>query len=534
MQREDFEAINFEDEEIPAEVIKIKDGRRITVAKGDQMEMGSFKVVEDPKGDYLIKVIEPVKSDGDAESHYQFQKFGFPTFEPWNHKCSIVGKVEDGEVKGYDKKPEKGSPVLDKLDGDIFDYTEPYFGELATDDIQVGIPQEAINLHFSIFGGSGKGKTNTACVIISQLHGFQQAVPIVIENKNSLVDDLIKHYYSKSDNDEYQVLTANEANYENFKDYGVPSNQIRKLLIDPNDLDLDTFRLLVRNFDRESTYANVIQDYYYEHRQDNWFDTLEDEIEDGELDVAEATEDAIRRRVNSVRRKSFIADRDEDGIEIFDVAKHTVNEEEALIVDVSSAGDRVMKAVGMLVANKLASVCDRRRVESDNMDDEVPFILAMDEAHNWIGKGEDTEHIFRRFIKEQRQNKLGFLFITQEGSNLDTPFFNNVGTIITHTMKGDEASHVASNMSTDTEKGEIETLEKGTAIVEDSTEHSKVDASLKVEVFGAFEDWVWNAELYECSDCGEKKALNELRQPRETPKCKSCNTTAEDFVEQQV
>lgn len=493
----------FEDIKIPTEVVEVGEGNSLTIASKKPLNLGSFKTILDPKrGKYLVRIADHRQRMRESAQGYYLKRWVMEGLgqEIWENDGVLVGKLNDGSVEEVKKKPRRASKVGDSVE-DVFDFKEPYFGTLAGDGVKVGVHKNAFQQHMAILGRTGKGKTNSASVILAQLHGLNTGIPIVTESTWSLIGNLVEKYYSKGDNNNFVVLSTSDWNRDKCEELGI-GDRVKKLTIDPNELSPKAVKI-VGHVKRKSGYGTVIGNTFQNTKdKSQWFDNLREKVEDDELH--EKTRDALERTIDQVLRSNWIED---GGLELYSFLNECIKERKAVLIDLQESGG-ALRPIGVLLAEKLEDICKKRMKRGDA---DIPVVLALDEAHQWLDKDrKDTVSTFIRTIKLVRQFGLGMMFITQQASNMDSRFFDQVGGLtICHGLgSGKEAKPVRKHFTNEVDKGELVGLNTGTGMYESDMDEA-IGTAMRVKVFGPFKEVV-HKKMYECDACGRDVSLLDL------------------------
>ena len=389
-------------------------------------------------------------------------------------RVDLLGEVEfhdDGfDVRRPTKLPQVGQSVFElgasELPAllDIPGENEPGLEigrfESGGETIPFKLDSQFISRHVAILGRTGVGKTHTGHVIIEELINHDQIAEQDSEDEGEDAEA----------NRRVPVVT-----FDIEDDVGPMAADVGGVTLDPTTERMDIpFQLIGWNeFDRflgdmpTDKQKEVIASGYAQVRQT----ALENLEEEGRLGVG--TDEFIEAVKAAADRRDYSHGQSAVGralavINQSSVLSDEMNDWPALMadnpivnVDVSGLGDSERGAVISATARMLQMLRER--------DEVPPFVLAIDEAHEFVpsGRSGESTEVVRDLVKTARHIGVGVILMTQSPSELDSRTLRTCNTYITLALAQPEVKEIEGLLSdlSDRSVDQIPNMEQGRAFV---------------------------------------------------------------------
>ncbi len=388
-------------------------------------------------------------------------------------RVELLGEVtfteNDFSVRRPTKLPQVGQqvyimganelPDLLEIPGDDDVGLEVGTFESGGETVPFKLDRQFVSRHLAILGRTGVGKTYTGHVIIEELINFQEVIEAQDSEEMELED----------------VRGVPVVTFDIEDDVGPMTDQVGGTTLYPNGDNMDIpFQLIGWNeFDQflgampTAKQKEAIASAYSLIRQQ----ALTQLEENGHIDVGlDDFENAIR--VSAKRQDYSHADsavrRARSTIESSAVLSDEMNHWPSLMadnpivnIDVSELGDSERGAVISATARMLQLLREEETIP--------PFVLAIDEAHEFVpaGRSGESTAVVRDLVKTARHIGIGVMLMTQSPSELDSRTLRTCNTYITLALAQPEVKEIEGLLSdlSDRSIAQIPNMEQGRAFV---------------------------------------------------------------------
>lgn len=353
----------------------------------------------------------------------------------------------------------KELPDLLEIPGDNQDGLEIGTFESGGETVPFKLDRQFVSRHLAILGRTGVGKTYAGHVIIEELINFQK----------------IKDAKRSEDTDLDDVRGVPVVTFDIEDDVGPMTEQVDGKTLHPNGDNMDIpFHLIGWNeFDQflgamptakqkeviASAYALIRQQALSELEESGSIDVGLDDFENA-IRVAADQQDyshdnaAVRRARSTIENSAVLSD-DINHWPSLMADNPIVN------IDVSELGDSERGAVISATARMLQLLREEETIP--------PFVLAIDEAHEFVPSGRSGEStaVVRDLVKTARHIGIGVMLMTQSPSELDSRTLRTCNTYITLALAQPEVKEIEGLLSDLSERSieQIPNMEQGRAFV---------------------------------------------------------------------
>jgi hypothetical protein len=360
------------------------------------------------------------------------------------------------------------------------------------------IDEPLLFTHVLVAGGTGSGKTQTTKNILRQCLGEQRTYEINGSIKKLAIvqfdpqDEYAQMYHDgdalteddKTNYEENEILfnqhkdtrvfvpdiknTEYNSEYHEAEtiSFSIPFSLVRKnhWLIARGDLNENQTAGLIDHLlpdffnnthENECTYSNFLE----------FLDQNEEDYTKNKT-IASGTFSAIRRKVNGFSNVFF----ESDSLPITDYINEFVKPGQLSVVPTSHINNPrdatfvVLALSSLLIDEKITTSPEHERIK------ETPLIISMDEAHNFLSKGntetEQEDVLIQKFInaaKQGRKERLGLFLVTQDPHDIAADILTQIGTKLILNLSDDSA--IRSLKLPDNLKWKVPNLPRGHMVI---------------------------------------------------------------------